>query len=570
VSKDLRQQIFVAGVISFALVSATFAAKSGKSLGVAQRPDYVPGEVLVKLNAETVRTLNNDAMSGVVGQLVSQKLSGAAVLSVNALKTDRSLFKVQIETRDVELASEKIASHPSVEYAEPNYYFYATGLPNDPDFSKTWSLKNTGQSDSRQVAGTPGMDLDVTRLWDEGITGSENVLVAVVDTGVDWTHPDLAANLFTNRAESGAQAIDGVDNDRNGFIDDEHGWNFAAKTNNSRDDNGHGTHVSGTIGAVGNDRVGIPGVNWNVSILPVKYLTAAGVGTTADGVDAINYAHKMNARIINCSWVGRNFSQALNDAIESAGKDGILVVAAAGNNGSSNDSVPLYPANYPLDNIVSVAALDNRGLLTGFSNFGKFSTDVAAPGNDIWSTLPGGKYGANSGTSMAAPHVAGVAALMLSQNPGATPTDLRQRLINGSIPSDTLRSKLLAKGRVSAYNSVHGIVAKKPDPLESDWIDESFSADSAHPYANGTDQSFVVSHPGATAIRVIFEQLDTERRYDQVFIQDGQGKVVEELSGSFTRYASEYVRGDKLVVRLKSDGTNNAYGLKINTLQYTK
>jgi subtilisin family serine protease len=200
-------------------------------------------------------------------------------------------------------------------------------------------LVNTGQKDSDAAGGkegTPGSDIHVAPLWQRGVTGSRDIVVAVIDTGMDRTHPDLMPNLYVNPGEAGALANNGVDDDGNGFVDDVSGWNFYAKNNNSNDDNRHGSHCSGTIGAAGNNGVGVVGVNWNVSLLPVKFLSGSGSGSTEGAVNAVNYATRMKVNVMSNSWGGGAPSQALKEAIEKANQAGILFVAAAGNDGSNN------------------------------------------------------------------------------------------------------------------------------------------------------------------------------------------------------------------------------------------
>ena len=219
---------------------------------------------------------------------------------------------------------------------------------------------------------------------------SANVLVGVIDTGVDYNHPDLAANIWTNPGEI---AGNGIDDDGNGYIDDVHGYDFVNNDGDPMDDNGHGTHFSGTIGGVGNNGIGVAGVNWNVKIMALKFLDSGGSGSTANAVAGVQYATMMGVDVTSNSWGGGGFSQALYDAIDAAGAANIAFVAAAGNNGANNDTSPAYPAAYDLPNIISVAATDDNDELASFSNYGAASVDLGAPGVDILSTLPGNQYG---------------------------------------------------------------------------------------------------------------------------------------------------------------------------------
>ncbi|NBT14718.1 MAG: subtilase, partial [Planctomycetia bacterium] len=314
---------------------------------------------------------------------------------------------------------------------EPDFAIAPTALPNDPSFSRLWGLRNVGQPAAAGVA-----DIRAETAWNT-TTGSRNVVVAVIDTGVDYTHPDLAANIWTNPREI---AGDGIDNDGNGLVDDLRGWDFANNDANPMDDNGHGTHVAGTIGATGNNGAGVTGVNWAVSILPLKFLTASGSGSTSSAIAAVNYATQMrrdfgvNIVATNNSWGGGGFSSILRDAIDAGGRAGILFVAAAGNDGANADVTPQYPASYPGTSIISVAATTRDNTLASFSNYGLTSVDVAAPGSGIYSTVPGNAYATYSGTSMATPHVAGTVALLAAAYPTANAAQIRSAILTATTP----------------------------------------------------------------------------------------------------------------------------------------
>ncbi|WP_265580937.1 S8 family peptidase [Methanofollis aquaemaris] len=293
----------------------------------------------------------------------------------------------------VEEAVDYYSRLSSVEYAEPNYYVHALKEPDDPYFEKLWGMKNTGQilQDGQSFegmliyyngqAGTPGADMSIPGAWNI-TTGSSNVTIAVVDTGVMYTHTDLAANIWTNTREI---PDNGIDDDGNGYVDDVHGWDFVSEDNNPMDFNGHGTHCAGTIAGVGNDSVGVAGVMWTAKIMPVRVLDTQGYGTVYHSIAAIKYATAMGADVISCSFGGGEGSEAYRDAIRASSA---LVVCAAGNDGTNNDAFPMYPANYNSPNVLSVAALDNQDKFAIFSNFGKISVHVTAPGVGILSTIP--------------------------------------------------------------------------------------------------------------------------------------------------------------------------------------
>ncbi|MGH9201107.1 MAG: S8 family serine peptidase, partial [Vicinamibacterales bacterium] len=295
-----------------------------------------------------------------------------------------------------------------VRYVEPDYTLRLATVPSDPQFPSLWGMHNTGQT-----GGTSDADIDAAEAWDL-TTGSSATIVAVIDTGVDYNHPDLAANIWTNAGEIPG---DNRDNDGNGFVDDVHGYDFINGDGNPLDDQGHGTHVAGTIGAVANNGIGVAGVSWNVRIMPLKFLGANGSGSTSDAIRALNYAVQMGAHVSNNSYGDTVFSQAFADAIAAAGNAGHIFVAAAGNNAGNNDAGPFYPASFAATNIISVAATDHNDRLASFSNYGATTVDIAAPGVNILSTYPGNRYETLSGTSMAAPHVAGVVSLVRGQHP---------------------------------------------------------------------------------------------------------------------------------------------------------
>ena len=291
------------------------------------------------------------------------------------------------------------------------------------------------------------------------------MVVAVLDTGVDYTHADLAANMWTNSVEVAGNA---ADDDHNGFANDVHGYNFYDDSGDAMDDSGHGTHVAGILGATGNNGQGVTGVNWSVSIMSLKFLGADGSGYTSDAVRAINYATMMrtqygvNIRVINASWGGGGFDQSLSDAIQAAGSAGILVVAAAGNTPTNNDTAPQYPANYSLSNVISVAATDRTDHLASFSSYGPSTVQLAAPGVGIYSTYPGGGYTYLSGTSMATPEVAGVAALAWSAAPNATVSQIRNAILQGVDQLPALAGKVATGGRLNAYNTLRILTQGQP------------------------------------------------------------------------------------------------------------
>ncbi len=351
------------------------------------------------------------------------------------------------------------AAAPGVTWVEPDFALTPTRLPNDPDYSLLWGLSNDGQT-----GGVAGVDINAPQAW-EITTGSRNVVIAVVDSGVDIRHPDLAANIWRNPGEIPGN---GIDDDRNGFVDDVSGWDFVSNDNVADDGNGHGTHVAGTIGAVGNDGRGVVGVNWEVSILPLKFLDDWGFGSTAGAIAALNYVTLLRSAGVNIvatnnSWGGGGYSAALRTVIARHNDAGILFVAAAGNDGTDNDAFPAYPASYDLANVISVAAIDHAGQAASFSNIGRTSVDLAAPGVDVFSTIPGNGYASFSGTSMAAPHVSGVVGLLAAANPQATAAELRAAILDTTVPVPGLAGRLATGGRLDAAAALDQI-APLPGP----------------------------------------------------------------------------------------------------------
>jgi len=313
-------------------------------------------------------------------------------------------------------------------FAEPDGKRYARVLPNDPRFGQQWGLENTGQTlppppALGAVTGTAGADIDAPAAWDVS-TGSPSVLLAVIDTGVDLTNADLQPNLWANPRET----QNAVDDDGNGLIDDTQGWDFVDDDRVPADLNDHGTHVSGIADARGNDGTGVAGVSWNATVVPLRVLDATGAGNISDAIAAYGYAAAAGVRVANLSFGGPAGSQAERDAIAAASN--VLFVVAAGNSGTNNDALADFPCNYDVPNIVCVAASDQNDGLAGFSNFGRQTVDLAAPGVNVLSTIPGG-FDFFSGTSMATPMVAGIAGIVRSQHAAYSAVEVKNAIMNG-------------------------------------------------------------------------------------------------------------------------------------------
>ncbi|MBA6410406.1 S8 family serine peptidase [Pseudoalteromonas sp. 5Ae-yellow] len=361
------------------------------------------------------------------------------------------LAKFKVSGMSTKEAIERLKSHQAIEYVEPDYRVsIAANTPNDPRFDELWGLNNLGQT-----GGIADADIDAPEAWEISI-GSRDVVVGVIDTGVDYSHSDLADNAWVNTGEI---AGDGIDNDGNGYIDDIHGINAITDAGDPMDDQGHGTHVSGTIGASGNNSTGVVGVNHEVSIVGCKFLDAAGSGSTSDAIKCIDYMVNLknsgvNLRVLNNSWGGGGYSQALADAITVSEQADILFVAAAGNDEVDNDANPHYPSSYEHESVLSIASTDSNDNLSDFSQWGATSVDMGAPGSGIVSTVPGNGYANYSGTSMATPHVAGVAALVLSVNPDLTTSELKALLMSSGDANTALQGKTLAGTRLNANQAL--------------------------------------------------------------------------------------------------------------------
>jgi serine protease len=418
----------------------------------ASDAEYARDSILVRFGSApsaAAAAARHASIAGIQGTMEDRNRDGIYDGFANLARGELALVRLP-KGSDVDAAIAKLGKDPSVLYAERNYIVHAIATPNDPRFPELYGLDNTGQT-----GGTADADIDAVEAWDNSV-GSSDIVVGVVDTGIDYNHEDLAANVFVNPNEI---AGNGVDDDGNGVIDDVHGFNAITGSGDPLDDNAHGTHCSGTIGAVGNNGVGVAGVNWEVTIMGLKFLGAGGSGTLDDAIEAINYAvgqknAGVNLRVLSNSWSGGGFSQALLDAISAANDVDILFVAAAGNSGSDNDVTPTFPANYEAANVVSVAATDHNDQKAGFSCFGATTVDLGAPGVDVLSTTPGNTYSLFSGTSMATPHVAGVAALVLSSNSTLTTAELKDVLLTSGDPIPALQGITVSGQRLNAASAL--------------------------------------------------------------------------------------------------------------------
>jgi len=409
-------------------------------------PQAVPGEVIIKfknINAPATAAASLQAL----GLTVRKSIPPLAMV-VGKFSPERNLEEVIQACRAL----------PNVEYVEPDYFVYSlnpdfppaqtrtsvANFPDDPQFSQQWSLHNNDDH-----------DIDAPEAWDI-TTGSEQVIVGIIDTGIEYDHEELKENLWYNPGETGnGRENNNVDDDNNGYVDDWRGWDFANDENDPADDNGHGTFAAGIIGAKGNNSRGLAGINWQVRLMPLKFLNANGGGSTAGAIEAIIYAASNGAKVLNNGWGGGSRSAALEDAIKYALAQGVLFVATAGNSSNNNDVAPVYPANYDLPNVVAVASSNRQDNLTSTSNYGQFSVDIAAPGESILSTSIRNGYQVLRG---ATPQVSGVCALVWARFPEASFEEVLIRVLGGSDRTPAFAGLVRSNGRLNAA----GALSDKP------------------------------------------------------------------------------------------------------------
>lgn len=422
--------------------------------------EYRPNELLVRFKP------------GVTANLVqTTALRYGAVAVEKLVPSSTSVDRWQVLTFAPETnllqTRRELASDTNVEIAGFDYRLVLDAIPNDPDFGELWGLENTGQN-----SGTADADIDAPEAWNIQ-TGSQSVIVAVIDSGIDYTHPDLKDNIWRNSEET----FNGIDDDGNGYVDDLRGYDFANNNGRPLDVDSHGTHVAGIVGAVGDNNEGVVGVSQDVSLMALgiteRYGVLESVPFLKHAVRAIDYATSMGARVINASWgvsplvnvaseVGEFLGftssfESVVDTIRRANDAQVLFVVAAGNDGNNIDNGPFsshFPADINLPNVITVASTDRNDELASNSNFGRDTVDLSAPGVSIYSTVPGGGYDYKSGTSMAAPHVAGAAALLLAQFPSLTAAELRDILMDTTDPLSSLDGKTVSGGRLNVHQAL--------------------------------------------------------------------------------------------------------------------
>lgn len=442
--KSHKRRFFLLTIFAF-LFSYQAELQSAHSISASNATPVktAPGQLLVRFRSGT------PALQSIVSRGKTKLVSEHAYSNVDGLRLVTVPSGVRLD--------EAIASYrgnPNVMYAEPDYEV-SINSTNDPSFAQLWALQNTGQI-VNGTAGTNDADMNIPEAWNAaGISGSGNVVIAVIDSGVQYTHPDLQANMWVNPSEI---AGNGIDDDGNGYVDDVYGIDATTNSGNPADDNHHGTHVAGTIAAVGNNATGITGINQQAKILACKFLKSDGIGRISDALKCLDYIYALkikgiNVVVTNNSWGGAGYSQSMADAIEMHRKAGILFVVAADNDGTNNDTSPHYPANYFKPNVISVASTDQRDALAPSSDYGRRTVHVGAPGVNIYSTIPPNSYAYLQGTSMAAPHVTGLIGLLSAQNSTRDWRALKNLAIASGKPIGSLTSTTVTGRRVRAYDT---------------------------------------------------------------------------------------------------------------------
>lgn len=433
--------------------------------------DFAPDQLLVQFQPNVSTFQQAKALAAISGniqehiQTTTMRAAGRAGVELVQLAPGLDVLK----------AVQKLQRNPLVALAEPNWVIQQQSISNDPYYTSgsLWGMAGDASTPANQYGS------QAAEAWAAGATGSSSVFVGIIDEGIDFSHPDLASNIWTNPFDP----LDGVDNDGNGYVDDIHGWDFVHRDNtiyDAADGDEHGTHVAGTIGAAGGNGLGVAGVVWDVEMISTKFLGPNG-GYVSDVVKALDYLtdlkirHGINIVASNNSWGGGGYSQALADAIARSARADILFIAAAGNGGSdgvgdNNDLTANYPSNYNTaatagyDSVVAVAGISSSGTLASWSNYGSTTVDLGAPGVGIWSTLPGGSYGSYSGTSMATPHVTGAVALYASTHAGASANQIRTAILDAArnTPTASLTGKTSTAGRLNAGGFSAAVPAPGP------------------------------------------------------------------------------------------------------------
>ena len=451
-------------VICLLCVSASAYAKS-----VEVYPGYV-----VKFSQDENKTINTKRLFTANNYKIQKSFKRYSLILPNSSKGSINFKSNKITTfNENDDTCLKLKELGAVE-CSPNFMFKVSSFtPNDQYYSNQWALGEQG--------------VNIGDTWSK-TTGSKNIVVAVVDTGIDYTHPDLKDNLWVNSREIPGN---GIDDDNNGIIDDIYGANFLDDTGDPYDDNGHGTHVAGIIGAKGNNSIGITGVNLTTSIISLKFLDAGGRGSLYNAIKAYEYLVSLkergvNIKVVNNSWGGGSFTQSLFDAMKRLADKGVVLTCAAGNESSDNDSYGSYPANFDIDNLISVASTDENENLSYFSNIGPNSIDIAAPGSHILSTYPNNSYASMSGTSMATPYVTGAMALLFGYDKTLSAREAINRLYQTGRETGTLMGSIITERIIDITRLINNTTTPLPEAPTCSYQQSNINFDSTNPAKDTT------------------------------------------------------------------------------------
>lgn len=445
--------------------------------------EVVPGEFIVKMKESRLAKGQQGKIQGL--EKMNSKLQGKAQFK-KSMSSVLHHFQALNKTETQSVINE-LKNDPDVEYVEPNFYVRRAQAEAETD-NHIYSLDDVHEMNTSGSYVQSMANVGITQTWPVLSIVDQRPVVAIIDTGVDITHPIFvsSSSIWVNTLEV---PNNGIDDDGNGFVDDINGWNFNARTANIMDDEGHGTHVAGIVQGVGQDIFAATLEQAKIKIMPLKFMNASGSGTTADAISAVYYAVNNGARVINNSWGGSNYSQALHDSLAYAYSRGVVVVNAAGNYARNNDTSPMYPANLPVPSAVSVAATNDYDTLASFSSYGPNTVDVAAPGVLIFSTYPNNSFRYLSGTSMAAPMVAGLAALIVREAPNLSGYQIKEKIMNSSDYVVNLKTKTKASSRMDSYSTV--VSAKADVGVQS--FQPSYAA---NPPAGAVDYSLTSQQQG--------------------------------------------------------------------------
>ena len=447
--------------------------------------------------------------------------------------------------------------------------------PQDPFLPDQWYFHNTGQEDSTGSQGVPAADIKLFPAL-EIYVPRQAITLAVIDSGIDLLHEDIDNEiLWVNDGEIGLddngndRSSNGLDDDGNGYVDDIHGWNMVKNIHDIQDRHYHGTHVSGLIGATANNNIGMTGGFNSIKLMFIKIFDLGGTATRPQIAKAIRYACDNGAKIINASWGSGYESDDIRFAIEHCSLKGVLFVGAAGNSRKNMDLDPDYPSAYDINNQIVVSATDNQDRPATFSNFGSM-VDIAAPGSYVLSLLPNNRYRSFSGTSQAAPMVAGALALLWSQEPWLTVSEIKQRLIYSADQRYSLKRWVSSASRLNIYNL---LANKKGERITAStnllWQEKPYRLESPHPYRYDMDNTYTIEIPEATHIKLHFERFELSKHNDTLTISTESGNVIEHLNSHLPAFWTEAIPGNKVLVRLLTNNKVNDWGFKINKIKYS-